>query len=391
MNLKNQFPNNRPLPEGPPSPPTEIQIKTVEPANLAEDGEQKLEDGLAVVKSPSGLSVLVDGYGFKLSKKSERLVVKKSKGKAVWEFPIENVSDIFVLRNGSYLSSDLIGEAAERGTAIHILEPGGRPLAALSASSLTAVIETKRAQIRAETTKKGASLAIAFASGKILNQSRLLRYFAKYLTQTDAERANTIKQTALELLRTRRQIQRLEPTGVSEIRETIMGSEGSAANQYWNAVRLIIQDKVNFEGRFHQGAQDPVNCMLNYGYGILYAQIWSAVLRAGLEPYAGFLHTDRPGKPSLVLDLVEEFRAPIVDRTVIAMINLGQIAKLEDGKMNLDSRVELADKIFKRLETRETIGGKSFQVRSIIQMKAREVASFLCGRSAAYKSFRFKW
>jgi len=57
-----------------------------------------------------------------------------------------------------------------------------------------------------------------------------------------------------------------------------------------------------------------VNSALNYGYGILYGQVWGAVMNAGFEPFAGFLHLDRPGKPSLVLDLIEEFRQPIVDR-----------------------------------------------------------------------------
>ena len=178
---------------------------------------------------------------------------------------------------------------------------------------------------------------------------------------------------------------------MSRFRQMVMGLEGNAANRYWETVGLIVSEKIEFPGRHHQGATDPVNCMLNYGYGILYAQVWSAVLRAGLEPYAGFLHTDRPGKPSLVLDLTEEFRAPVVDRTVIACVNLGQIVKFEDGRMTLESRSQLADKILQRLESRETFKGKSFQIRSIIQMQARQVASFLRGESRDYRPFRFKW
>lgn len=353
--------------------------------------DTSLEDGLTVVKSPEGLSVSVDGYGFRLGKKSERMVVKKADGETVWQFPLDHLSDVFILRNGSFLSTDLIAEAAIRGVSLHIMEPGGRPIAQLQSPALTATIETRRAQIQAETTPIGRQLAVAFVTGKVLNQSRLLRYCWKYLNQTDASRAEHIKKAAADLLRIRRQMLQITKQDSAEFREILMGFEGSAANRYWDAVGQIIRDRVNFPGRHHRGASDPVNCMLNYGYGILYAQVWSAILRAGLEPFAGFLHTDRPGKPSLVLDLTEEFRSPVVDRTVIAAVNLGQVAELKEGRMTQESRTELADKILKRLESRETVEGKEFQIRSIIQMQARRVATFLRGKSSRYRAFRFRW
>src|SRR5439155_51969 len=79
-----------------------------------------------------------------------------------------------------------------------------------------------------------------------------------------------------------------------------------------------------------------VNASLTYGYGILYSQVWGAVLNAGLEPFAGFLHVDRPGKPSLVLDLTEEFRQPVVDRAVIAHVNLGEPIGMHEGFLDLE-------------------------------------------------------
>ena len=71
-----------------------------------------------------------------------------------------------------------------------------------------------------------------------------------------------------------------------------------------------------------------MNALLNYGYGILYSQVWSALTLAGLEPFAGFLHVDRPGKPSLVLDFIEEFRQPIVDQ-----------GRVRDDQQAIQSRV----------------------------------------------------
>src|SRR5207248_3345274 len=140
---------------------------------------------------------------------------------------------------------------------------------------------------------------------------------------------------------------------VEERAETLRGLEGTAGRLYWDGVKAIVENKAEFAGRIHQGANDPVNSLLNYGYGILYAHVWGAVVNAGLEPFAGYLHVDRPGKPSLVLDMVEEFRQPVVDRTVIAFINLGQSMKMENGLLDQETRRAIAEKILERLSSTE--------------------------------------
>ncbi len=169
-----------------------------------------------------------------------------------------------------------------------------------------------------------------------------------------------------------------------------MGLEGVAGRLYWQGVTALIESKAEFMGRVHQGATDGVNALLNYGYGILYAQVWGAVVNAGLEPFAGFLHVDRPGKPSLVLDLVEEFRQPVVDRAVIAFINLGQSLTMQDGLLDQGTRRAIGEKILERLSSTERFRGEQFQIRSIIQMQARSLVSFLRGKSK-YKPFSFRW
>ena len=143
-------------------------------------------------------------------------------------------------------------------------------------------------------------------------------------------------------------------------------------------------------GREHRGATDSVKAMLNYGYGILYGNVWGAVLNAGLEPFAGFLHVDRSGKPSLVLDLVEGFRQPVVDRAVLSAVNLGAHIRIENGLLDKDSRARVAERVLERLVAHERYCGKEYQVRSIIQMQARKLASFFRG-GPAYRPFRFKW
>ena len=143
--------------------------------------------------------------------------------------------------------------------------------------------------------------------------------------------------------------------------------------------------------REHRGARDVVNCSLNYGYGILYAQVESAILLAGLDPYAGFLHVDRPGKPSLVLDLIEEFRAPVVDRVVMGLLNKGVKLEVDDsGRLTQDTRRTLAQGVLNRLEGRERYEKQKRMLRTILQCQARHLATFVRG-DGSYRPFICGW
>src|SRR5690606_1629977 len=137
------------------------------------------------------------------------------------------------------------------------------------------------------------------------------------------ETAFELKQTAIDLMAYADRLETTQAASLDEVRTQLMGIEGYCANLYWSAWSLIIPKLYDFPGRTGRHATDPVNVLLNYGYGILYGEVQNALVLAGLEPYAGLLHTDRPGKPSLTLDLIEEFRAPIVDRTVVGLLNRG--------------------------------------------------------------------
>ncbi|RME55277.1 MAG: CRISPR-associated endonuclease Cas1, partial [Caldilineae bacterium] len=149
---------------------------------------------------------------------------------------------------------------------------------------------------------------------------------------------------------------------------------------------------VQWPGRRTQGASDPFNSALNYGYGILYSQVERALVLAGLDPYAGFLHTDRPGKTALVYDLVEEFRQSVVDRTVMAVFNRGTPIILdEQGRLVEKSRKVLAEKVLARLEAQERYEEKRHSLRAIVQMQARRLAAYLRQERDAYQPYLASW
>jgi CRISPR-associated protein Cas1 len=356
--------------------------------------ERVLEEGLTVVQSPEGLTVSLSGFGGYVGKKSERLVLKKKDGKVVWQITFDHLHELQLASSGLSVSVDAVAALADRGVRVSIVGYDGRPVAQVASPMLTASVQTRRAQLDALENGRGLLLARAIAAGKVLNQARLLKYCVKNVRQTEPEMYQAIQEKVSTMLRARRDILHGPWSNLEKARAMIMGLEGQAAKVYWAGVSQLIEKQAEFTHRAHRGAGDFVNSLLNYGYGVLYSQVWGAIQNAGLEPFAGYLHTDRPGKPSLVLDLTEEFRAPVVDRTVIAALRLGQLQAPEErnGKgLNADTRAILVDRLLRRLESRERWKGAEYQVRSIIQMQARQVVSFLTGRLTRYQPFRFKW
>ncbi|MBW2123188.1 MAG: CRISPR-associated endonuclease Cas1 [Deltaproteobacteria bacterium] len=342
-----------------------------------------------LVRSGDAAQIVLSGFGLFLSKKSDRLIVRKGKD-LIYEFPFFRLSEVTIASRGISLSSDLIMELCAQGIHVNFLQGSGRPFAKLTSPMLSATVQARREQFRALEDVRGAEFSKAVVSGKLKNQRRLLLYFGKYVKKASPGRYPALEEKIRFLEASEKKVKKLKGAGVAEIRNELLGLEGSSSRVYWEGVKELIGGRTEFMGRVHRGAADAVNAMLNYGYGILYSHVWGAVVCAGLEPFAGFLHVDRPGKPSLVLDLVEEFRQPVVDRTVISYVNLGELMNMEGGLLDGPTRKNLSQKVINRLESKETYQGKKYQIRSIIQIQARNLASFLRGERN-YKPFSFKW
>ena len=351
--------------------------------------ELRIDDGITLVKSDDTSQLIISGYGLYLGKKSERMIVRKGKN-VVYQFPFFRIHEVVVASRGVSISTDLLEELCTRGVRLSLLDSTGKPYALLTSPMLSATVQARREQILAFSDARGLAFARAIVTGKLKNQERLLRYFGKYMKQADPERFAEVARIAQALRGQAAKAKHVAGAHIDAARQTLMGIEGSAGRQYWDGVKLILAGRGEFMGRAHRGATDGVNALLNYGYGILYSQVWGAVVNAGLEPFAGFLHVDRPGKPSLVLDLTEEFRQPVVDRAVIAHVNLGEPIRMQEGFLELDTRRAIGEKVMARLMATETYNGKHYQVRSIIQMQARRLAGFLRGEGE-YRAFGFKW
>ncbi len=332
--------------------------------------------------------LFVEQYGAFIGKKHGRLQVTVQ-DKVVAEAPLLHLEAVLVLSNGVSLSSDAIRACCEQGIPIHFLSGHGIHYAALYSSGLTGTVQTRRAQLAAYHDRRGLALALAFTGAKIHNQAFFLRYSARYRQERDPECYAEVMRLADQIeAHLQEHVPLAQARCVDEVREQILSVEGRSAQLYWEGVRRLLLADLEWPGRSTQGAGDPLNCALNYGYGILYGQVERALVLAGLDPYGGYLHTDRPGKPSLVLDLIEEFRQAVVDRTVVGLANRHAALEMEEGgRLAPEARRLLAEHVLQRMEATERQEGERRVIRHILQEQARHVATFVRGEREEYRPF----
>jgi len=333
--------------------------------------------------------LIISGYGVSLSKKSERLLIREDK-KAVFEIPLFRLKSICICSRGVNLSSDIIQACAQNGINIFFYDFADRPYAVFQTARHTPDIALQRRQLELSCSEKSGELAKIMISGKITNQKNFLKYACKNM-QDDIGLYRDILQKVGELESLILKISDIPKGKIDDVRGYILGIEGSAAKIYWYAYGLLLRNGCRFMGRMTKHlSKDIVNALLNYGYAMLYNQVWGVLLEAGLSPYAGFVHTDADGKLSLVYDMSEEFRTVIVDRTVLPFINSHSELSLKDGMICDKDRNYFAKKILERMNAAERFAGKKFPLSYIISAQAYNLGKYIMGKRA-YKPFSFKW
>ncbi|MBX2999933.1 MAG: CRISPR-associated endonuclease Cas1 [Caldilineaceae bacterium] len=334
--------------------------------------------------------LIADQFGSHIGKYSERLKVTQ-KGETLQQAPLIHLESVSVLSKGVSLSADALAACSEAGIPIYFVDSRGIPYASIYAAGLTGTVLTRREQLRAYDDERGLHLGVSFAQGKIQNQAITLKYLAKNRKETPEGEA--LQSAAEEVLDFLHPLDRLtRQATIDSVRDQLMGCEGNAARRYWEAVRLVLPADYGWQAREGRGATDPINSLLNYGYGILYGQIERALVLAGLDPYAGFVHADRPGKPSLVLDLIEEFRQVAVDRVVFGLANRRfTVEQDERGRMSEATRRAFAQHILDHLESNVRHEGKKYPLRSVIQLQARQIVTFVRRERSDYVPFKASW
>ncbi|MBD3408040.1 MAG: CRISPR-associated endonuclease Cas1 [Candidatus Lokiarchaeota archaeon] len=338
-------------------------------------------------------TIVLEDFGYFLGKKGERLVVKK-KGKVKAEFPVSDVERVIISSSGASVSSAALYLAVDNRVPVVFTYSSGHPFAFVMPTLGHGTVLTRRGQYLNAENETGLHLAKSFVEGKLLNQRILLKMWAKNRTRTDPDVSDFLFEASEHVYAAIDQVKAVSGKLSSITRLEIMNIEGRASSHYWSGIAQILTSNLGFSGRKTKGAKDPFNMILNYGYGILYSEVWSAVTKAGLDPYAGFLHVDRPGRPSLVLDVIEEFRQQIVDRTVVGMATKNMFnpdSLIEDSLLSKGTRTKIVEGVVSRLSDRVQFAGKQIPLSSVIMKQAWAVAKLVRGDASQYTPFSLRW
>ena len=330
------------------------------------------------------LAVYVQGQGLSVGLKGETLEIR-DKGKATSEARLLDTSQLNLFGNVQ-LSAQALRELAAREIPVLHLSYGGW-LTAVTTPPPHKNIELRRRQFAAANDPAVClQLARAFVSGKIRNQRTLLRRNARELPE------NLLYRLAFWRKRAERE------TSL----ESLLGVEGTAARDYFSNFALMFKTSggdgppaFDFTARNRRPPRDPVNALLSFLYSMLTKEMLVALVGVGFDPYQGFYHQPRYGRPALALDLMEEFRPLVADSVVIGLINNGEVRPSDfvtrAGAVALTEggRRRVLEAFERRLDTLVTHPRFGYQIsyRRVFEVQARLLARFLSGEIAGYPPF----
>ncbi|MFZ5942940.1 MAG: CRISPR-associated endonuclease Cas4g/Cas1g [Bacillota bacterium] len=349
---------------------------------------QFIKSGLTIPRKPVptanlGRVLYVDTPGAYLRKKDGRILITKEKD-TIKDIPM-NVVDQIVLIGPVNISSHLIQELLKRNIPVHFGTTYGNYLGWLnpvfSKNSLL-----RLAQARAVDNKElSLALAKAFIKGKLTNMRTLVLRYNRNLKNEKIEQAEKQIKKIINKIET------------CQSQEEILGYEGNGSREYFNIINLLLKkdEEFYFAGRNRRPPRDPVNAMFSYGYSLLNKEIVNELMRVGLDPYLGFFHSNIYGRPALALDLMEEFRAIIVDSAVLTAINTGMVEQsdfdlsFERCQMTEKGRKALFQAYRNRIneEITHPIFKYKLSYRRIIELQARFLAKVLIGEINEYQPF----
>lgn len=250
--------------------------------------------------------------GLSVHKLDERLVVRNRENKVVSDVPLINLKQVAVIGRGIDMTTEALLTLVDRGIDIcfftRSLKLRGRVIGEAHQDARLRFLQARYVDDPA----KQMPVARQFILGKLYNQRQAL------LAAKQTKAAAAISQVIEKL------------PGVREP-ESLLGFEGHAAATYFDGLRAAypVLREMGFTRREFYPPPDPANALLSYGYSLLTREAFAAAYRVGLDPYLGFFHVIDYGRPSLALDLIEEFRPVVVDPLIIGLLEKGIITRAD--------------------------------------------------------------
>ncbi|MDD3465733.1 MAG: CRISPR-associated endonuclease Cas1 [Campylobacterales bacterium] len=300
----------------------------------------------------------------------------KDGGKPTKHIPLDQIRHIVISTANAGFSSAVIEACSRHSIAVDFIDERHGHYAQLVGFNASI---SQLAHLQLSLIASGGHLYLAkeFIEGKAKNQLNYLKYIDRYHNKLEAHIKKM--ENSLKTLK----------TTAKDGQMALMGYEGALSAIYWDGVKTLLGEDI-FSGRITQGATDTINSALNYGYAILYGRAQKALVRAGLALYISFLHSADGRKPTLVFDFVEEFRAYVVDKTVIALASKSDVLSVKEGRLTDKAKKALLEDLLERLGGYVTWKKESRRMDDIIEEQAYLLARHIKGE-AKYNSFIGKY
>lgn len=334
------------------------------------------------------MQLIVDTQGAQLRKAGERLIVQQD-GETTDSIPIGPLQQVILMGRGVHASTPLLYDLVRRGVDVVYQSQAARfAFRLVGPVSKHSALRVCQVQVATDPAR-ALRLARAVVAGKLHNQAVVLRRYGEALE----ERGDRAVQTIVEQM-----------TQASQARtaDSLRGHEGSGAAAYFAAWRALFDaERWHFGGRAYHPPPDPVNAMLSLGYTLLLNDIISAVYRIGLDPAIGFFHAVDYGRPSLALDLEEEFRPVIVDTLVLGLLRQRLLEPTDFGRrkdgqpgvvMTDDARRFFIARYEERLgvKVRHPAWDQDLTYKQCIERQVEHMARCMVGRDEAYSPLLIK-
>jgi CRISPR-associated protein Cas1 len=325
------------------------------------------------------LPLYINEQGARLGKNGERLQIQ-SQGKTLREVKLMDVSQVSLFGNVQ-VSSQALRELSSRGVPVCHFSYGGWFQAITTGMTHKNIDLRQRQFALAADAKASLNLARQFIAGKIKNCRTLLR---RNLPEKKVPCLARLAEFHQDVLR-------------AESAETLLGLEGMAAKVYFENFGRLLKAGEAFQvnGRNRRPPTDPVNCVLSFLYAMLCKDLTVTLQAVGFDPMLGFFHRPRYGRPSLALDLAEEFRPLIADSTALMLINNGEVKESSflrrAGAVALTKagRRAVIESYERRMDSLAThpIFGYRISYRRILEVQARLLARTVTGELEQYPNY----
>ncbi len=340
-------------------------------------------------------TLYITTQGSYLAKQGQTVQVRVD-GKALGQLPLHNLEGIVCFgRVGC--SPALLGACGEQGVAVSFLTERGRFLASVRGFSHGNVLVRRRQYRLADDPAIALDVSRRIVLAKVANSRTVLLRAARD-AEADAARIAELERGSSRLAASVHELRR------AECLDAVRGLEGEAATHYFGAFDALLSPSAppevfRFARRSRQPPLDPINALISFLYTLVLHDARSACEAAGLDACVGFLHADRPGKPGLALDVMEELRAYVADRLAFSLINRRQIApegfrRLDNGAIAMDDATRRTVLTAYQQRKRETLThpflGESTTVGMLPHLQALLMVRWIRGDLDAYPPFLWK-